>query len=105
MVVLVTCPSGSVARRLATSMVKQRLAACVNIVPRLQSVFRWRGKVEQATEALLIIKTTARRFPALARGIRAGHPYDVPEIIALPITQGSAPYLAWVANSVQPSIG
>ena len=99
-VVFVTCPRGRVAQRLAMLVVTQRLAACVNIVPAVRSVFRWQGKVDQAEEALLLIKTTARRFPALSRAIKAAHPYDVPEIIALPIAQGSAPYLAWVASSV-----
>ena len=100
--VFVTCPRGRVARRLATIVVTKRLAACVNIVPAVRSIFRWQGKMEQGDEALLLIKTTARRFPALSRAIKAAHPYDVPEMIALPIATGFPPYLAWISQSVTP---
>ncbi|MBI4322760.1 MAG: divalent-cation tolerance protein CutA [Candidatus Omnitrophica bacterium] len=99
-VVLVTCPSQRSAKQLATALVSTRLAACVNVLPRAQSIFRWKGKVERASESLLIIKTSARRFPALMRAVRAHHPYEIPEIIALPIVKGFRPYLAWVRNSV-----
>lgn len=102
-VVLVTCPSKAQAQRLARMLVAQRLAACVNILPgTVNSIYRWNGKTEQARETLLIIKTTARRFDALRRAILAWHPYQVPEIIALPITAGHPPYLAWVSRSVSP---
>ncbi len=99
-VVLVTCPTGATARRLARHVVQRRLAACVNIVPLVHSVYRWNGKTEQSREALLVIKSTAGRFAALRRGIRALHPYHVPEIIALPLVAGHPPYLAWVRQSV-----
>lgn len=100
-VVLVTCPTQRSATQLATTLVSKRVAACVNILHRAQSVFRWKGRVERASESLLIIKTTTRRFTVLARAVRAHHPYDVPEIIALPIVKAHAPYLAWVRQNVR----
>lgn len=99
-VVLVTCPSQRSAKQLATMLVNKRLAACVNLMPRVQSIFWWKGKLDRASESLLIIKTSARRFPVLMRAVRAHHPYEVPEIIALPIVKGFHPYLAWIRNSV-----
>ena len=102
-VVLVTCPSRAVARRLAARLIERRLAACVNLVPAVESVFRWQGKTEYCRETLLVIKTTAVRFNALKRAILTLHPYDVPEVIAFPITAGHSPYLAWVASSVRPA--
>ena len=100
-VVLVTCPSRARAQRLARALVAGRLAACVNVLPgAVDSIYRWNGKTEQAREVLLMIKTTARRFEALTRGILALHPYQVPEIIALPVAAGYPPYLAWVGQSV-----
>jgi len=99
LVVLVTCPSQRHARRLARTLVRGRLAACVNVVPAVASVFWWRGKVEQARESLLIIKTPERRFEPLRRAILAGHPYDVPEVIAVRVTRGHPPYLRWVRES------
>ena len=99
-VVLVTCPGAAVGRRLSTELVKRRLAACVNLIPRIASCYRWQGKIERSAEALLVIKTTARRFAALQRALLALHPYDCPEIIALPVVAGHAPYLQWVQQSV-----
>ena len=99
-VVLVTCPRGRHADTLATLVVRERLAACVNILPSVQSWFWWNGKVDQAKESLLIMKTSARRFSALMRAVRAHHPYEVPEIIALPIMRSFQPYLAWVLASL-----
>lgn len=100
-VVLVTCGSEQEATRLARTLVEERLAACVNIhsAP-VQSVYRWQGKVEEAREWLLTIKTTRRRFAALCAAVERLHSYAVPEIIALPIASGSKRYLAWVAESV-----
>jgi periplasmic divalent cation tolerance protein len=88
-----------VARRLASDLVKQHVAACVNILPGVKSVFRWKGQVEHAAEHLLIIKTRRSRFSAVQRAILKLHPYDVPEVIALPITAGYAPYLHWIRRS------
>ena len=99
-VVLVTCPSRAVARRLATVLIHERVAACVNVVPGIESVFWWQGRVDRSRELLLLIKTTLRRFEPLRRAILAHHPYDVPEIIALPIAAGHPPYVRWVVESV-----
>ena len=100
LVVLVTCPSVAVGRRISRVLVQKRLAACVNLVPRIESRYRWRGKVERSAETLLVIKTAAGRFAALRRAILSLHPYECPEIIALPVFAGHAPYLGWVRESV-----
>ncbi|MEK6750079.1 MAG: divalent-cation tolerance protein CutA [Pseudomonadota bacterium] len=99
-VVYCTCPEGDGAVALATALVEQKLAACVNLVPGIHSIYRWQGAVERATEVLLIIKTRRDRLEALAQGIRALHPYQVPEILALPVTAGFVPYLQWLNESV-----
>lgn len=100
-VVLVTCGNKQEAARLARVLVEERLAACVNIHGSpVRSVYRWKGKVEQADEWLLMIKTTRRRFAALCATVERLHSYAVPEIIALPISSGSKKYLAWVGKSV-----
>ena len=101
LVVLVTCPTKPHATRLANTLVTQRLAACVNIIPNVRSVFWWQGKVDEAAEVLLVIKTTARRFESLRRAIRAGHPYKVPEIIAFAITKAHQPYLKWLTENLR----
>ncbi len=100
-VVLVTCPNLLTARRLTNHLIKQRVAACVNIVPSVQSVFWWKGKIDRASEALLIIKTPARHFDRLKRAILSKHPYGVPEILALPVRAGHRPYLDWVVSSTR----
>ncbi len=99
-VVLVTCPTLASAKRIAVRVVELRLAACVNLLPGVQSWFRWQGRIERAREALLLIKTTAESFEPLRQTVLQAHPYDVPEIIALPVTAGHAPYVAWIAESV-----
>jgi len=99
-VVLVTCPSRAIARRIARTLVTRRLAACVNLLPGIESTFRWKGKIDRSPEVLLLIKTTRRRFSSLAQALARLHPYDVPEVIAVPVTAGAAPYLRWVARSV-----
>ncbi|MBI3322045.1 MAG: divalent-cation tolerance protein CutA [Candidatus Omnitrophica bacterium] len=101
-VVLVTCPKTAVARRLGVALVKRRLAACVNLIRGIESIFWWEGKIDRAREALLLIKTTRASFPRLRRAIRELHPYDVPEIIALPLVDGHPPYLRWVISSLSP---
>ena len=98
-VVLVTCPSPAVARRVAQRLVVDHVAACVNVVPSVESTFRWQGKIERCREALLVIKTTAARFERLRRAVLRLHPYGVPEIIALPVVAGYPPYLQWVVSS------
>ncbi len=98
--VLCSCPSADDARQLADGLVADRHAACVNILPGLTSVYGWQGRVESAAESLLLIKTRAANFPALELYIKARHPYDVPEIIAIPVLAGSAEYLAWLGQWV-----
>jgi periplasmic divalent cation tolerance protein len=99
--VLTTAGSEEEAQKIARHLVESRLAACVNIVPHIESVYRWEGKVESAQEWLLIIKTSAERFPAVREAIRQLHSYDLPECIAVTIEDGSAPYLKWLEDSVQ----
>jgi periplasmic divalent cation tolerance protein len=96
--VLTTCPSPRVAKRVARALVEERLAACVNILPIAQSVYRWRGKVESAREWLLVMKTRVRDYAALERRLRALHPYELPEVVAVPVAAGFARYLAWINN-------
>ena len=79
------------------ALVEERLAACVSRVDGMVSLFRWQGALEQADESLLLVKTTSARYPALETRLRQLHPYDVPEILALPLLAGSAPYLDWLA--------
>ena len=96
-VVLVTTPTPERAAELARALVEERLAACGNVVPGLRSIYRWEGKLEDEAEALLVLKTTQARFEALKARVLALHPYAVPEVLALPVVAGSAPYLAWIA--------
>ncbi|XP_053823883.1 protein CutA-like isoform X2 [Vidua chalybeata] len=98
----VTCPNLSVATELARALVQQRLAACVNIIPGVTSVYTWQGKLEEDSEVLLMIKTRSSRVPALSDFVRSQHPYEVPEVVALPVAQGNPPYLRWVRDSVPP---
>ncbi len=99
-VVLVTCPSRAAARRIARTLVEQRLAACVNIVSApVHSIYRWQGKIEQARELLLIIKTVRSRWKAVLQEVRSLHSYQVPEILALPVGDGLPAYLRWVQQS------
>ena len=99
-VVLITAPDDQVATGLARSLVEARLAACVNIVPAIRSIYRWQGEVCDDAETLLIVKTTADRLDALTTHVQSHHPYDVPEVIALPIDHGSSSYLSWLSEQV-----
>lgn len=96
LVVLCTVPDSETAQHLAAELVKNKHAACVNIVPNIQSVYEWEGKVECAGEQLLIIKTERSRYPALESQLHALHPYDTPEIIAIPVDAGLPDYLKWI---------
>jgi len=99
-VVLVACGSKKEARHIAKSLVERRLAACVQQVGgAVRSTYRWKAKVESAEEFLLLIKTTLRRFPAVSELVRKLHSYEVPEIIALSVAQGSRDYLDWITSS------
>jgi periplasmic divalent cation tolerance protein len=97
-VVLITAQNREEAIRLADMLVGAHLAACVQILPEMESVYRWQGAIERQPEILLLAKTTKRRFAELEREVRALHSYDVPEIVALPIVAGSAPYLRWLSE-------
>jgi periplasmic divalent cation tolerance protein len=100
-VVLTTCKSKSEAKRIVTSLVGKRLAACGSVLQwRMTSIYRWKGKVEGANEHLVILKSTRGAFAALEREVARLHSYDVPEIIALPVAQSSEKYLAWIAANV-----
>jgi periplasmic divalent cation tolerance protein len=100
LLVLTTLPDRAGADALAARLVEEHLAACVNILAPCESVFRWQGAVETASEIPLLIKTTHARYPALEAAVQAMHPYEVPELIALPVTHGLAAYLDWAAASV-----
>jgi periplasmic divalent cation tolerance protein len=99
--ILCTCPDNQVAEQLATSLVEQRLAACINIVPGLTSIYRWQGKLEKGTEVLLLIKTTREYYTAVETAIRQQHPYELPEIIAVTLDEGSSDYLRWLTTSLE----
>src|ERR687884_545441 len=101
-VVLMTAGSREEAARLADILVVARLAACVQILPEMESVYHWQGKVERAPEILILAKTTQANFASLEAAVRALHSYETPEIIALPITAASAPYLEWLTSTVIP---
>src|SRR6266404_5992784 len=98
--VLTTCGSAEEARRIAQELIERRLAACVNIVPQIESVYRWQGEVQSATEWLLIIKTTGEAFDKLRDAIEKLHAYEVPECIELAIEDGSGTYLDGIGSSV-----
>jgi periplasmic divalent cation tolerance protein len=98
-IVLVTCGSMPEAQRIGRSAVEKKLAACANILPRVDSIYRWKGKVERAREVLLLIKTTTPRLRQLESEVKHLHSYDVPEFVVLSITAGSREYLAWVNAS------
>jgi periplasmic divalent cation tolerance protein len=104
-IVLTTVDSDEAGERLARTLVERRLAACVNVVGPLRSYYRWRGEVVAEHERLVVIKTTAERFPALRDAVQALHDYDVPEVVALDVADGSAPYLEWLAGCLdEPSV-
>jgi len=101
LLVFCTCSSQLEASQLAHSLVGGGAAACVNIIPAIESIYRWEGKIETSQEVLLLIKTTPGRFPDLRDQIVALHSYDTPEVIALPIVDGLAKYLAWLGAAVK----
>ena len=96
-VVLVTTPTPERAAEIARALVEERLAACGNVLPAIRSIYRWEGRVQDDQEALLVLKSTRDRFEALRDRVLALHPYQVPEVIALPVEAGSAKYLEWIA--------
>ena len=99
-VVLSTCDSEEQASQIARGLVEKQLAACVNILPGVRSVYRWKGKVEESTEWMLVIKSRRDLFPSLRAELQKLHSYEVPEVIALPVIDGSEAYLAWLDHSI-----
>ena len=102
LLVLTNLPDRAAAERIADTLIGQQLAACVNILAPCRSVYRWKGEVQHDEEHPVLIKTTAERYPALEQALRAAHPYELPEIIAVPIERGLPAYLAWVAGETKP---
>lgn len=100
-VVLVTGPSADEAERIGRALVEERLAACANLIPSISSAYWWKGKIEEATEALLVLKTRQDLVERLVTRVRALHSYTVPEVIALPILGGNPDYLRWIDDSVE----
>jgi len=98
LLVLTNVPDLECAQLVARTLIESRLAACVNLLPAVQSIYRWQGQIEEATEITLLIKTTSQQVDSLQKAIVKLHPYDVPEIIATPIVAGYAPYLQWIAT-------
>jgi len=101
MVVLVTCGSEEEAAKIANSLVEERLAACVNMISPVRSIYRWEGKIWDEKEWMLIIKTQKRSFEELEKKVKSLHSYSVPEVIALPIVEGSASYLKWLEETTE----
>ena len=101
LIVLCACPRGEIAEHIASTLVDRRLAACVNIIPGVQSVYRWQGKITRDDELLLVIKTTAGRFDELSALVVDIHPYELPEIIAVSIERGISEYLQWIEEQVK----
>jgi len=99
-VILVTAGSAKEAQRIAANLIKNKLAACVNIISGMQSVFWWEGKADKAKESLLMIKSKRSLLPKIIKAVRAVHSYEVPEIIALPIIGGERKYLRWIDDSI-----
>ena len=98
LLVMSTFPDAQPAQRVAQQIVEERLAACANVLPSIKSIYRWQGKVEESEESLVLIKTTVDRFAAMQTTLRRLHPYEVPEIVALPIDRGLPDYLRWVVE-------
>jgi periplasmic divalent cation tolerance protein len=100
LLIFCTFPSAAQARQIGTLLVERQLAACVNLIPGIESIYRWQGKVETASEVLAIFKTTAAAFPAFEKALTELHPYDVPEIIAVQPATVAETYTAWVIGSL-----
>ena len=103
LLVMTNLPDRAIAERLAESLIAKHLAACVNVLAPCRSVYRWKGEVQHDEEHPMLIKTTYERYPELEAEIRALHPYELPEIIAVPIERGLPGYLVWVAGETSPS--
>jgi len=104
-VIFVTASSEEEGARIGRALVERRLAACANLIPRIRSIFSWEGKVTEEAECLVVLKSRSGRFDQLAAAVKSLHSYSVPEIIALPIGQGSKDYLAWIRDVTGPRTG
>jgi len=98
LITLCTCPSQTVAEEIANSLVKQGIAACINIIPKITSIYKWQDKIEKDDETLMLIKTDQSRYQDLEQALLSLHPYELPEIIAVPVEQGLTGYLNWVTQ-------
>jgi periplasmic divalent cation tolerance protein len=98
---ITTCPNAEVADSIASALVEERLAACVNILPGALSVYEWQGKIEREQELVLLIKSTSDRLSALEGRLQALHPYELPEFIVVPVVGGLAPYLSWIETQLE----
>ncbi|MCX7817684.1 MAG: divalent-cation tolerance protein CutA [Kiritimatiellae bacterium] len=103
--VYITVPDVATGRRLAERWVEERRIACANIVPRIEAIYRWKGRLERGREAALIVKTTTRRWRALLDAVRRDHPYECPCVLALEVSRGAAPFLGWIAAETGASAG
>ena len=100
-VIFVTVPDKKQARQIANKLIKTKLAACVNIIPGVESLFSWKGKIDSAKELLLIIKSEKSKLPKIIKTVKSLHSYEVPEIIALPIIAGNKEYLSWIDECIR----
>lgn len=100
LIVLCTFPSDTEARQIGAALVEKQVAACVNLLPGVTSIYRWQGKINEDAEVLAVIKTTRSVYPKLESLIREWHPYEVPEVVALPVEEGSAAYLNWLTEQI-----
>ena len=98
-VVFSTFPDVETARRIARELIDDKFAACANVIPKIESIYRWQGKLEQGEETLVFFKTSAARYPAFEEKLKSLHPYEVPEIVSMPVSAGWPQYLGWVAES------
>ena len=99
--VCINFPNLECARQIGTALIKKQLAACVNIIPKIESIYQWKGEVCVEQEVMVVVKTTASRYKQLESYVVENHPYDVPEVISLPLSQGSEPYLNWVHDQME----
>ncbi|HWC95424.1 MAG TPA: divalent-cation tolerance protein CutA [Candidatus Sulfopaludibacter sp.] len=102
-VILCTCSSEAEAQRIASRLLEDRLAACVNVIPSVRSYYWWQEAIESSAEYLLLIKSTAAHFPAIEEAVRENHSYEVPELLAVPVLAGSANYLTWLNGNLRPA--
>lgn len=104
MLILTNAPDETTAHAMARILVEQKLAACVNLLPGVRSIYRWQGAIEEAAEVTMLIKTTQERYADVEAAIKGAHPYEVPEIIATPVVAGLAGYLGWVASETKKEV-